>query len=322
MPQAARKAAPPSPLTLEWDSVTIADWKRLLAKSAKSNLLLSWLVAITTFETHRKRPHFGVFYQGQTPAALVVVSVKKMLFLERVYIHRGPLWLADPTPEEQTAALRALVAAWPAKPFRRVRILPEMPNTPQSHTILQNAGFTSLGKQGYRSVFLDITPCLSELEAGLKKSWKNGLRSSRKNELTFTRDNTKPGFKLFLRGYRRDKTLKKYPGPSILFLLNLRKRARKDDIVLLEAWHEGELVAGELFVTHGQAATYLVGWTTPKGREVSAHNGLLWDAVARLKKEGIRTLDLGGLTPEAPGLNRFKEGLGGQTYELAGEWKT
>lgn len=308
------------PLTLRWDDITIGDWKKLLAKAPDSNIVLSWPAALAALETHRKRPHFGVFYRGDIPAALVLASVKKSFLFERIAIHRGPLWLVPPTPDDEVAALRQLANAWPAKRFRRVHLMPEMPNTPESHDLLKAAGYISLEKPPYKSVFLDISQPLYNLEANFKKGWKSALSKSRKHNLTYTRDNTTPGFKLFLRGYRRDKTLKGYGGPSILFLLNMRKHARREDMLLLEAWHEGELVAGQLFVTHGQSATYFVGWTTPQGREVAAHNGLLYFATEQLQKAGIKTLDMGGLAENAPGLNKFKQGLGGRTYELAGEW--
>ena len=167
-----------------------------------------------------------------------------------------------------------------------------------------------------------MTPPADEMEKNLKKGWKSGLRKSRKNKLKYTADYTRPGFRLFLRGYKRDKSLKKYRGPSVLFLINLRKHARREDVLMLEAWHEGQLVAGQFFVRHGQAATYLVGWTTPAGRDVAAHNGLLFDAaLPALKKRGITTLDLGGLSKNNHALNHFKKGLGGEVYELAGQWR-
>lgn len=89
---------------------------------------------------------------------------------------------------------------------------------------------------------------------------------------------------------------------------------------MLEAWHEGQLVGAQLFFCHGETATYFVGWITPKGRTLAAHNGLLFGTIKYLKKRGVTTLDLGGLSPKAPTLNRFKKGLGGQIYTLIGDW--
>lgn len=318
---------PPADLSLRWDDLTIGDWKNLLATAPQSNALLSWPVALATFATKRQRPHFGVFYEGTTPVALVVAHRWKFVFLEKISIHRGPLWLIDsPTQQQIESALTALkntfVKSEYRRPFQRFSFLPELRDTAPARRALENTGFKQTRQPPYASLMLDITPAQSLLEKGLKKGWRSALKKSRKNKLRYTVDHTRPGYKLFLRGYRRDKTLKKYPGPSILFLLNLRKHANRNELLLLEAWHDGQLVAGQLFICHGRTVTYLVGWTTPEGRVVAAHNGLLFDAaIAELKKRKMTALDLGGLTENAPTLNQFKEGMGGTPYTLAGAWR-
>ena len=48
---------------------------------------------------------------------------------------------------------------------------------------------------------------------------------------------------------------------------------------------------------------------------------MMWAAITRLAEDGVRALDLGGVdTRAAPGLARFKLGLGGRTLSLAGTY--
>ncbi len=82
-----------------------------------------------------------------------------------------------------------------------------------------------------------------------------------------------------------------------------------------------ERVAAMMFLIHGQAATYQVGWSSPQGRDLNAHNLLLWQAMNELKARGVRRLDLGGInTTRSAGLARFKLGTGGQVQVLAGTY--
>jgi lipid II:glycine glycyltransferase (peptidoglycan interpeptide bridge formation enzyme) len=58
-------------------------------------------------------------------------------------------------------------------------------------------------------------------------------------------------------------------------------------------------VAGMLFLIHGEAATYQVGWTSDAGRDQHAHNLILWQGIQELQARGVRWLDLGVSTPYA-----------------------
>jgi lipid II:glycine glycyltransferase (peptidoglycan interpeptide bridge formation enzyme) len=80
-------------------------------------------------------------------------------------------------------------------------------------------------------------------------------------------------------------------------------------------------VAGMLFLIHGRVASYHMGWADNEGRQLNAHNALLWQAMAYLQGEGMEVLDLGGVnTHDLPGISRFKLGTGGRAITLAGTY--
>ena len=83
----------------------------------------------------------------------------------------------------------------------------------------------------------------------------------------------------------------------------------------------GERAAAMLFLIHGQAAIYQVGWSSDAGRDLNAHNLILWQAIQELRQRGVRRLDLGGVnTQRSAGLARFKMGSGGEVITLCGTY--
>jgi lipid II:glycine glycyltransferase (peptidoglycan interpeptide bridge formation enzyme) len=121
----------------------------------------------------------------------------------------------------------------------------------------------------------------------------------------------------------QQRTDKKLDGLPVTFFDNYvqsRKQPAKN-ILTLRADVGRDRIAAMMFLIHGEAATYQVGWTSDKGRDLHAHNLILWRGMEELKARGIRTLDLGGVnTIRSAGIARFKMSTGGQVITLAGTY--
>jgi lipid II:glycine glycyltransferase (peptidoglycan interpeptide bridge formation enzyme) len=66
-----------------------------------------------------------------------------------------------------------------------------------------------------------------------------------------------------------------------------------------------------VFLIHGWAASYYLGWASALARKVFAHGPILWQAALALRGKGVRMLDLGEVnTDTGAGLARFKLGTG------------
>ena len=91
------------------------------------------------------------------------------------------------------------------------------------------------------------------------------------------------------------------------------------NVLTLRADIGRDRVAGMMFLLHGQAATYQIGWTSDAGRDAHAHNLLLFKGMEALKERGIRSLDMGGInTGRSAGIARFKISTGAKVVTLAG----
>ncbi len=75
-----------------------------------------------------------------------------------------------------------------------------------------------------------------------------------------------------------------------------------------------------MFLRYGNSATYYLSWTTSLGRERNAAHLLLWQGLLQLRETGVKWLDLGGMDARAPGLARFKLGLGADAVTYSGTW--
>ena len=114
----------------------------------------------------------------------------------------------------------------------------------------------------------------------------------------------------------------RFTGPDAQLIRALAGSApRKSRPMVLQAYDRRHPVAGILIQRHGNAATYSVGWTGPDGRTQRAHHLLLWRAMRAMKEAGVEWFDVGGLFASgAPGVARFKLGLGGELFTLAGTY--
>ena len=98
------------------------------------------------------------------------------------------------------------------------------------------------------------------------------------------------------------------------------------DLFLIEAWGEGELLAGIVVSVCGRQARYLYGASSERQRSSMPNYALQWAAMRLAKQRGCSSYDLFGIPPTADpshpwhGLYRLKTGFGGEVVQRAGCW--
>ena len=305
-------------IQLDWESPDETQWRDRLAKCGRSTVFQSWSWGRALEVVGQAKIRRADILKNGRPVGLVQVFEETRLGLFTLgRVLRGPLFFQSVLPEDRIAAMTELRRAYPLSRMKRLSILPELPDGPAVADLLRGAGFHKVLKP-YETAWLDLSTDLPKIRASLRQNFRNQLRRAEDRAadgiLTVAEtDDPRP----LLARYDAHRKKAGYAAPSGMLLGALSD----SDRLCLNAYIGDDVVAGVLFVLHGQAATYQVGWTSPTGRGTHAHNLLLWRGIESLKARGIRFLDLGGLDWDAaPGVAHFKAGIGGEAFTLPGTY--
>jgi hypothetical protein len=234
---------------------------------------------------------------------------------------RGPVWHADVTPVQRATLYKRLRQTLPVSWLKVVLFSPD--RSVDQVDPLEIQGLSRV-MTGYSTVLLDLQQSLPALKAGLEGKWRNRLNKALSNEKI--RWHVQPSLKRceWLLGKELDqREAKKFHGLPTDFVQAYIGAAADHRQAFVMAYAElgKNTLAGMLFLIHGRVASYHMGWADEEGRQLSAHNALLWESVAYLQAMGIEVLDLGGVnTHDLPGISRFKLGTGGRAVTLAGTY--
>jgi lipid II:glycine glycyltransferase (peptidoglycan interpeptide bridge formation enzyme) len=232
---------------------------------------------------------------------------------------RGPVWSQVLPPKEEAQVYAALKKSLPLSGIRFMAVTPEVAEgVPHGLSPMRRI------MSGMSTVMLDITPSLEDLRAQLDRRWRHRLGGGESSEMVVHRVGTNAGqYRWLLDAEMKQRTDKKLDGLPVQFFDNYvesRKQPAKN-ILTLRADVGRDRIAAMMFLIHGEAATYQVGWTSDLGRDLHAHNLILWKGIEALKERGIRMLDLGGVnTIRSAGIARFKMSTGGKVLTLAGTY--
>jgi hypothetical protein len=306
--------------SITWQPAARPPWEELYRAAGKASLEQSWAYGEAVAAQHGQSVERHLLSAGDTPLALLQTFRKDYWCVGVTRILRGPVWLIDPLNDPRGAGVcHEIAQRYRARRFDFLSWLPELPDDPQSHALIERQGLRRV-VTGYSSAWLDLAPDEETLLGGLHGKWRSALRKAGREGLEI-REDVKPrqrdGALLLYDTFRRKRRFVGPPGDFIAAIAAADRQA----LLSLSAKREGDLVAGVILLRHGACATYMASWTSAKGRAGQAHNLLLWRAIARLKEDGIRWLDLGGLNTESQeGLARFKLGLGGEVFTLTGSY--
>lgn len=232
---------------------------------------------------------------------------------------RGPIWTENLSADDKAKVYRQLRASLPMGRPRFAFFTPEEPlsgalGLPNWRRVMT----------GYSTITLDLSQSLEALRQGLEAKWRNRLVAAEAAGLQVQRMGANSAqLRWLLEQEERMREQRGVEGLPLEFIERYvaSRASAAQSVLCVRADHQGERVAAMMFLLHGSAATYQVGWSNEVGRQHNAHNLLLWQAIETLKQRGVRLLDLGGVnTQRSAGIARFKLGTGGRLQTLAGTY--
>lgn len=306
-------------MKVTWDTVDASTWDAQHARIGAA-LQQDWAygACMKTLGVHVLR---GWVTREGEPVALAQFIVRYFAgqMASMALCSLGPVWLAPVTAEEKKLTYQALKKTIPLNKLRLVLFTPAEERSADLGLLPWRRVMT-----GQSTVMLDITKPLPDLRAGLDKRWRHRLGGAENSELTVHRVGTNPGqYRWLLDADMQQREQRGLLGlPLQFFDLYAQSRQQPSkNILTVRADMGRDRVAGMLFLIHGEAATYQVGWTNDVGRDQHAHNLILWHGIQELQARGVRILDLGGVnTIRSAGIARFKMSTGGKVITYAGSY--
>lgn len=298
-----------------WNEVSCEQWQSSLAVAGSVALQQDWSYGQAICEQGHEIHRACLTRDGRIIAVAQIAERRLFGPLRIALLMRGPTWINDYAEayeamflEQIRHKLAGAVLLWTpdriAQPATRHRL----------------SGYRRV-LTGYSTVLVDLKPDLVAIKAQLNGKWRNLLRSSERSEIVIK---AVKGGKLHEWLVSANESYRQkigYNGPSPDFIKSLGYFSNPNGRQVWLAMVNDKPIAGVIMQKHGRMGTYYAGCTSPQGRQLRAHHRLLWHATEQLKASGVITLDLGGIdTEKAPGVARFKLGMGGAPVTLAGTY--
>lgn len=319
----AREVADAPDVRLEWEASGETAWDGWLKNVGASNLLQAWYYGEAKVAASRWKVRRGVFKVNAEPIAVVQVLTRRLGPLQVNRVNRGPLNLRSLSNTEQLGVLREIGRLGNALGGSILLIAPELKLTGANALALETLGFRLRHWRTCESVRLDLRRPAAELLAGFSGSWRSLAKDISRPErrgVTIAVETDQVAHTWMTARHEELMRERRFDGVPPDLLRHVCSAGR-EQVLVVRAVRDGEAIAGACIAIHGVAATYLSGWSSGSGRKMGAMQMVLWAVVDILRDRKAEWFDLGGIDDDlTPGISAFKRGMGGQPYELVGEY--
>ena len=307
-------------LDLYSNGVTVRQWDAWINTISISSIEQTWSYGEAFVGVTPYTPIHSVVYKKKLPVAIMqAVEWKIGNIVRLIKIVRGPLFFENASLADKTSTYKLIHGQYSWRNFDFLVWTPEFHVGSQELEIFKGLKLKKV-VTGYSSILLDLSKSEDQLRKEMNLKWRNQLKKSETNSLRIQLGYGGASLEWLLTRHEGNRRRKRLRMPASPFILAISLAMRnKQSTLAFSAFRGSEAIAGILVLKHGNTATYYVAWNGPDGRKMNANNLLLWHAIKELKSRGVRWFDLGGLDGSSmPGVSRFKLGIGGELFTLAG----
>ena len=303
-----------SEIRILWKDFPSSDWEKVISALPRSNIYQDWNYAEAARIANNIGIHRGLIYRNQKPIGLVQGFETRYLFgFKLIRFIRGPLFIEKATPAERLSCYAGIKRSCRLIKRQMAVILPEL-----SYSDASDKSFKSINLNrifaGMETNWLNLSLPFNKLHENLSKSWQRDVKKAESHEIRIDFEGSLDDI---LPHHAQHKSNKGYNADSI----DLYKNLPNEKLIIVNAIQAGKIIASALFILHSKCATYQIGWSDEGARKINAQKLLMWQSVEHLKERGVTWLDLGAMDQKsAPGVTKFKQGLGGDTFILSGTY--
>ncbi len=279
------------------------------------------------------RSHLGRFVVGPQdgdPVALVSLTSYSVRGFPYLWGRHAPIMLTEPTAETEGAVHYALAEharrEWTDVVF--IRLHAHHPS-PELRPLLQTVTYD-------RTVVIDMQQPADDYLASLSKKFRYTVRQALKHDDVVVADETDASAADFSELYGLYEETAERDGFGIydaeVYRGMIEALAPHARVFVArrtggptegDASPQGRAIAWAIVTHYDGAATYLYAAANAEARDLDAGVRLLWDLLAILREEGVRTFDMGGvdspLAPTLAGVGMFKRKWGTES-EVPPAW--
>jgi hypothetical protein len=312
--------------SIETDTVSNAEWSALLQRFDDATIYQTWSCGVVLWG--KDRLSHVVLRKDDEVAGLAQVSVIKTPFHRggTAMVFWGPVWRRSGQPGDHQVfshLAESLRAEYIERRGMLLRVIPNVMDRDDEDkvkAILEQTGFQRKGRF-YSTYRLNITLPVDYLRKQLRQKWRNCLNRSEKENLTIIQNTDIETFdtfyKIFLEMQGRKQIEEISLDPRHLYEIH-RDLPEELKTRIFLCKKEKNPLAGAVISVIGDTAILLLAASNVEGRKLMASYHLQWNIIEWLRMKGVRSYDLGGISPSHPSVNHFKAGLGGENITHPG----
>lgn len=297
------------------------EWEGFLLQQPVPPFLQSWNNDQILQHIGHKTQKLGV-YEDDTLVGVCLIEEVRAKRGSYLYAPYGPVlreWRKDPL-EALVTYLRKLGSE---QGFHFLRFAPFVRNTPEMKELFAQAGFriSPIHMLAETLWMLDIRPSEEDLMKGMRKTTRNLVRRAIKEQVTIDSDTSSEAVEKFIKLHKETEARHQFVAyDESLFREQVRAFADDNQVRVLTASHQNQVLAAAIIMYYGATASYHHGASVPS--KIPAAYLLQWEAIREAKARGCTQYNFWGITESSDkkhpfyGLSLFKKGFGGEVLHL------
>lgn len=158
---------------------------------------------------------------------------------------------------------------------------------------------------------VDLTGGAEKIFERFESSVRRAIRKAEKSGVTTRIGQTIEAVRAYHELHCRTRRKHGVPPQSLRFFENIFEHVIKTGSgFVMEAVHEGQLIASGVFLHFGQNSIYKFGASDESRLHLRANDLVMWEAMKACAALGCRTFSMGRTDTDNEGLRRFKSGFG------------